>query len=627
MVLKEALHSSGHLYPNLFAYVLSDLHTHIGNEKLYKTNCYSSYFDLISGKGNMPAVFQNFARQLSLAISQMTSEGEMYKDLKSVKASFAGFITGLLGQISEAELKSGSVRAEFRLKLSDYTSMYSLLNSVFCSSNLMDWTCCFTSIEISRLSKFYIGSFQNLIYSNLNNLMSDLSRTSTNSYFIMNRIATVSLLESLLGTTLFTGMQYNFVSQLVWNKSTAEMESLELLASIRDRNRPMIRSEFFTGQDFLVTASNELLDLCYGKITRTQIFQFPPVHQMISFLRPELTRPEKARILWQIYFAELNPNAFLPNPSRDPHCERWKFAGLNRNVISGFIETDTFEGIVNAIFSFDCFMKHSCWRSRYYMINAKKWVMQKKDGITVELLKTELIQAIRDMGIEHVHYAGQETYNANPSLHFKVNLADLTPAEKRERAERNIPAISARDAGLATLNSFSFRFRDSELLSLLFGVNKYGEGRWKKIKDDVCFPMVLNRTAKSLGDKWSDLKRSNVVIFCNETRRWIMPSLNSMPPESPQITINVANPPHSLQILSPERTRQNEHFNDEINGNEMDIDNYDMNDFPDAYDISSSQPDSVFEAFIPTNRRVENETSKLIFINDIHLIYLLISFF
>lgn len=82
--LSDSLSIQGSLYPKLFCFSLSDLHSYNRNGKLVKTNCYSTNNDLISGKGNKAAQFRNFARTILDIVKTLTSEKELFNSLKNV---------------------------------------------------------------------------------------------------------------------------------------------------------------------------------------------------------------------------------------------------------------------------------------------------------------------------------------------------------------------------------------------------------------------------------------------------------------------------------------------------------------------------------------------------------------
>ena len=164
--------------------------------------------------------------------------------------------------------------------------------------------------------------------------------------------------------------------------------------------------------------------------------------------------------------------------------DRLKIAAVNQDVITGYIGLYPFYAIVYAVFNFESFHLYGSWKSKCYMIQAEKWIKQKDCGITRDILKNLLVQAIRDMGIEHIHYPGGKAYNANPSKHMKVDLRELTSVERIQQ----IPALSRtqQDVMIEVRNSFSKvkRWENSEKLALLRGAEKYGEGKWTKILSD-----------------------------------------------------------------------------------------------------------------------------------------------
>lgn len=114
-------------------------------------------------------------------------------------------------------------------------------------------------------------------------LLSELQGTHAVNLSLMNKLSLISLLESLLCTTLFTGMPYSCASAIVWRNSTVDNTSLELWKCIRTHNWIMIKPEYFDNNEFSITVNEDLLNEILGKITRNKQFQFPPVRQILAF--------------------------------------------------------------------------------------------------------------------------------------------------------------------------------------------------------------------------------------------------------------------------------------------------------------------------------------------------------
>jgi len=327
--LSESLGIRGQLYPNLFAMSLSDLHSYIGSGKFSKVNCYSTFFDLISGKGNTPAVFKNYGRKLGEKFISATSSKTLYDAVKDIHIDETFFVRDILNRLKDSEFVSGGVRAEFRFNLSDFYSMAFALESFFSEDKFKELTFVFESQTIVSLSSLYVEMIHKQISANFLKLLVDIERISITNHVAMERIATISVLESLLTTTLFTGFTYSFAGSLVWNRSTVEFQSMELMKYIRVLDRPVFELEFFGNNIFKLSATNEILNTIFSKLFKTRSFNFPPVNLVIQFNEVNVSDQQKARLLWEIYFKELNPNAFLAS-SRDP---RWKLVSLNREKI------------------------------------------------------------------------------------------------------------------------------------------------------------------------------------------------------------------------------------------------------------------------------------------------------
>ena len=567
----------GSLYPNLFAYDISDLHSYIKNGKLTKTNCYSTFYDLISGKSNQPIIFQNFARKIVAVITDLRTKREILSRLKDIEQDLEVSVRSLKRNVESAQAQTGSVRAEFRISISDFTSLVPFLDAIFNADNLCEWTCALKSSNVTQLAKFYIELLIVPIRSNFAGILREIGLGTVNNHFIMERIASISLLESLLTATLFSGTTFGFASELVWNKSNITRQSLELMKFIRSHNRPVFQENIFRNSEFIVAGNGELLELIFRKITRSNCFNFPPINNIVMFNDSNSTAAEKAIQLWKIYFNELNPNAFIEGSG-----DRWKIAAVNQDVITGYIGLYPFFAIVDAVFNFESFHLHGSWKSKYYMIQAEKWIKQKDCGITRDILKNLLVQAIRDMGIKHIHYPGGKAYNANLSKHMKVDLRELTSVERIQQ----IPALARtqQDVMIEVLNSFSKvkRWENSEKLALLRGVEKYGEGKWTKILSDNEFLFANPRQPHNLGAKWNQMKVTGDLY--RRDGRWIIDGL---------FDDNIGNFIEQLPLLDSIHVPILSNSNPQLPSNSI--------SFPATLvtqQVISSEPDSVFENLI-----------------------------
>ena len=530
--LSDALCIRGELYSNLFAYSLSDLHSYNSSGKIIKTNCYSTFFDLISGKGNTPAVFKNYAKKLIQKFESAKSSKSLYNDVKNINVDQKIYVTDLLNRVKDSEFVSGGVRAEFRVKLSDFYSLALALNCFLNEEKMKQLTFVFESSKVVNLSSMYIQMINKQISTNILQLMSGIEQSLLPNHLTMERISTISVLESLLSTTLFSGLTYSFGGPVVWNKSSVERRSLELMKYIRELDRPVFGDEFFENSVFKISASEDILNTIFSKIFKSRVFNFPPVDLMIRFNNSNLSDQQKANILWEIYFQELNPNAFL---SSSP-LPRWKLASLNSVRISMISSLLSFRGTVNAIFNFDSFANYGSWKNRYYMKLANQWLEESSGQISKDILISLLVQGVKDLGIEHIHYVGGEEYNSRPDYHVPVNINDLTDTEKYAEIirERNIEGQSDEDEEsirrreIQRMHEIRNRNRrvkswEYEELSALFrGVVKYG-CKWKKILSDNSFYFKNNRDNTALSQKWNNLKKEGIVIYNEATKKWSVP--------------------------------------------------------------------------------------------------------
>jgi len=531
--LAAAINIVGQLYPNLFAVDIADLHTYVNNQKLLKTNCYSSYFDLISGKRNKPVVFQNFGLKLAKSVTETNGLRDVFQKIFNIKSSLDDFFNNLMGQLDSAEWETGTVRAEFRIRLSDFGSIVPLLDELFTIENIKQWTLVFNTVSISRLSKFYVYTLKQMLMDNFLEILRNIERGNISNHEIMERITSISLLESLLTVTLFSGLTYSFASELVWNKSNTERQSLELMKNIKSHNRLVFGPQYFNDNSFKVSVSDEILKFIFKKINRSAVFNFPPVELIIKF-NASGTDQEKADILWKIYFSELNKNAFLDNG-----VPRWKLAAINRQVITDFNANRLqLRGALRAVFNFDKLNKFSAWKNRYYLKLAAEW-MKGRGGPTFEILDALLLKSMKNLGIEHVHYVGNENYNGNSSRHL---IVDQSNPANNENSLSDTYTLSRRDTSLLarSKNSLPIQWLDYDIMLLIDGVNRhqsYGTNMFSIIYSDSSLKFIVRREAAKMKTKWKQMV-DNGIVRCSENK-WYMPGVN---------TISVRNSSAPIQI-------------------------------------------------------------------------------
>lgn len=527
--LSESLSINGQRYPNLFSYTISDLHSYSKCGKFLKTNCYSTFFDLISGKGNTAAVFKNYSKSLADYLINAKSGKELYANLKKIHKELVLYKYDLVKRIEAAELVSGGVRAEFRVRLCDLVSVAQGLDEFFSAERIRYLSLNFESSLIVNYAKFNVELLFKQILANLVLILRDLESNHINNFELMERITTISVFESLLTTTLFTGMTYSFAGNLVWNKSTVGVVSLELMKSIKLLDRPVFPRQFFSENTFKVSASEDILNRIFEKILRTTDFRFPPVKLLIGFEDENLTDKQKAEILWKVYFEELNPNSFLQGPR-----QKWKLDSLDQMKITTIRGGLRFRGAVRGIFNFENFEQYGAWKNKYYLKLAKSWLQRQKNNISISILESLLVQAIRDLGIEYVHCPGEETYDCYPSMRQSLDLSDRTDSETlqfimtRDIEQVRVPETRAESdrrereemLSVRNLTSKVKKWEWNEYESLFRGIVIYGEGKWTKFISDRNLYFVNPRNERSLGVKWRSLKSSGVVIYNQDSKRW-----------------------------------------------------------------------------------------------------------
>lgn len=530
--LNEAIGIQGQLYPMLFCGSLSNSHSYTRSGKFFKTNCYSTFFDIISGKGNTVAIFRNYAKQLSNSIIEPESIKETYNSMKEISNRFKIFKQELLNRILASEMVSGGIRAEFRVRLCDLVSVALAIDKFFSLETLNRTSLVFESSTIINLTKFYIELLSRQITTAITELLDIVQFRNRERTEIMGRIITITIFESLLATSLFTGRTYSFAGNLVWNKSTAQLQSLELMKSVRIFDRPVFRREFFSNNKFRISAPEDILNLIFGKLLKTSNFNFPPVSLIIQFKDEACTDIQKAEILWKIYFDELNPNSFLNNA-----FPKWKLERLDPVKITTLRGNLKFRGAVKGVFNMNNFREFGSWKNKYYMKLTDSWLTSSKNSISFEILESLLVQAIRNLRIEYVNCPGDETFDPNPTMRIKLDLNDLTDSELVVSMTQDPEFVSIEETiqqrrfrehqemlEVRNLTNITRQWEYREYVTLFRGIVKYGERGWAKIKSDPTLAFANVRNERSLGTKWRSLKKDGIVVLDTESGKWSVAS-------------------------------------------------------------------------------------------------------
>jgi len=599
----------GQLYPNLFCYSLSDLHSYALHDKLVKTNCYSTFFDLISGKGNTAAIFRNFSKQIADTVISAKSEKELFTKLRKIHRELSFYKEDLINRLTSASLVSGGVRAEFRVRLCDLVSVSQALDKFFNEDRIKNCSYTFESSLIVRFATYNVELLYKQIASNFAQLLQSTQDERYNNYKIMQRIASISVLESLLSTTLFTGKTYSFAGSLVWNKSTVTTQSLELMKYVKSLNRPVFCSEFFSNNVFKIAASEDILNTIFGKLIRNSNFRFPPIKYMLQFEDINCTDIQRAELLWKIYFEELNMLSFLDNGA-----PKWKLESLDRAKITRLQRGMKFYGAVGGIFNLRNYENYNSWQNKVYMQLAYSWISRPIKPINSSVLESHLVQAIRNLGIEYVHCPGNETYDQYPAVRMELDLNDRTNAEtaaamstsmQRDNEDQNERTEMMAVRGLINRTT---KWEHVELEALFRGVVKYGAGKWVDILRDPLLCIYMNsRNSRSMGSKWNILKNAGIVIFNMNNGQWSVSDMfrdqypefyypanelerayselsrQELQPRTMPHTpgINTLYSPENQQVLQVLRREETEHFHygaDDYGADDYGADDYGAND-------------------------------------------------
>ena len=207
-------------------------------------------------------------------------------------------------------------------------------------------------------------------------------------------------------------------------------------------------------------------------------------------------------------------------------------------------------GALRAVFNFDKLSKCSAWKNRYYLKLAAEW-MKGRGGPTSEILDAILLHSMKSLGIEHVHYVGNDNYNGNSSRHL---LVDLSNAINEESLLSETYALSRRDTCLLARckNSLPIQWLDCDIILLVDGVNRhhsYGKNMFNIIFSDASLKFIVRRDVPKMKTKWKQMVDNEIVRFLEN--KWYMPGVNTIFVRNARNTTAPTQINHVLDAITP----------------------------------------------------------------------------
>lgn len=497
------------VYPQLYARSIGNVHGTSTVPGLIKVNLYTTLSDRIQAEfAPTPIRFLNIAGKIS-------KNSQSFIESRAFTRNNTKYMNQLLRNIEKCEsnlnlLIGGDTgcRAEYRVTFSNISSMFEIKRRLLAPSRIHRYVRVIETDLIIQLAGNYINILKAPIINNIN-LINHLYVGAEEDPIARFGLLIVSLtvFESLLCCSLFTGRTLSYASYLVWKKRTEEEFSLSLTDSIQRLNRLCIKEESFLESTRILNFPN--FQLAFDKICGTDRGAFADLLNLNrAMTRSNGTELEKAICLWKCYFAQLTSDHFGDGP-------RWKLASAipGRMVFKTGV---TFENAIIGIFdSRRLLAKSSAWK-KPFLIGYSDIIRRSTPAKTEEAqqaFRLVLLEAAKTLEIELVHYFTDncELLYGGGRMYRKVyaNLAEVRndgPVHTTDNVLEVDELLIESNVLVPSGTPYSYE----EERDIVDGYNKHRESVavWADILKDREFCFFQNpRTNTSLKDKFKNLKK------------------------------------------------------------------------------------------------------------------------
>ena len=426
--------------------------------------------------------------------------------------------------------KDGVLRAEFRINHNHIASIVPLLARKFASDEVLELAIPLKSSTVAKLSIFYTTMLSDPILTLLCHLSAIIEAGNLNE--INGTLASLSAFETLLTYTLFSGRTNSYVRELIWSQGAENRQtSLQLMKSIFKYNHPVFPSNLFNTTSKQFTARPETLFSEMFKRFKTSIEVSIKTLEILIALRSHTVSDEKkAIILWKSYFSELPVDDF-----REPILDRWRCNSLKREeVVFGPVPLTKIEATAMVFRKGKEFFDSKAWERPYFKA-FQLWCEEFPSLNHHDILSKAC--SISNFQIEIIRYHTTSTrFFSNGRRYMMVSSENLNiPKQADPNAARGEfilnKALEANGINYSEISSEAgigksrkrIRYTNEEIISLVRGINAFGEGKWTEILK--CPDLLFNSSRTNVD---STIQGCNNKVFLALQSRFL--ALQSRPP-------------------------------------------------------------------------------------------------
>jgi len=409
----------------------------------------------------------------------------------------------------ELSSKMGHCRAEFRLNFNDLASIGNLLVAIFEPKMIMDLVMPVTSSSLSKLGSFYTKILSEPIFCGLLSIRDQIINSKLVD--IPRILMSISLFESLLTYTVFSGKSNCYIREIIWaKKTTLNPFSLELMTSILKYNRIVFDRSFINLNNLTITCRNEaVFEAMMRRLGNCDKNSLTALNLCFMIRNPMIDPTQKALALWQSYF-----NIFPTNDFREDSNERWKKESLadNAEFKSRSITSDE---AVDKVFDLSM-ADVEAWK-KPHLKAYQMWNTEKPEETPRIFLKKVIDEKIIEIQFIRYHCRSLSTFFSHGRVYQAIDASPLIQAHKRSfelinAAEAFAEAESPNDPSSTALANKRVGFSQTETINLIRGINHFGIGNWSKILKCSQLSFHEKRNGTSLKDKYITLKNKMLQI-------------------------------------------------------------------------------------------------------------------
>lgn len=393
------------MYPQLFSMDCANIFSNARDNYFYKLNFYNGLVDKLQiDFSQRPVRKCDLARKLFEFLKGIPQDSAVVEKLDSLLKEMAGRVRKLQKNITDLEKNESPVRGEIRIPVNRAISLISLVDHFFDADTISESVVILDSVTISKLLGFWVSALSQPIFNALTELKMNWIGREDN--ILEKYLPTISVFESLLMNSLFSGSTYSYTPAILWIiNRTDNMTSMDLMGPIHFLNRLRFAGEAWNSAKFLINGSYELLmDIA----ARYKIKSAELVSKTFKLLKNIQAKDisEQAGMIWNAYFDHLwsgdrKKDFQFNNVSSN---DKFKISSLVATVLNAPTEIDA---AIKEMFDMDRYSRSkkermSVWQLPHILAyNTLAGTNSAKQD-----LNRALLEKAEQMGVEYMHCHG-----------------------------------------------------------------------------------------------------------------------------------------------------------------------------------------------------------------------------